>query len=298
MDETLAPIAVVERETGIGKDTLRVWERRYGFPQPVRGPNGDRLYPEPQVARLRQIKRLIDSGHRPGRLMQVDPEVLATLSAEPPPSREADSGEGELQRVIERVRRHDVPGLRQQISQLICRQGLQRFVLETVPALNEVVGEAWSRGDLEVFEEHLYTEQMQAQLRQAISALPAAPAAPRILLTSVPDEQHALVLLMLEALLTLEGATCISLGTQTPLADIAAAARAHRADVIALSFSGAFPQRQVAPLLADLRRRLPPPVELWAGGAGIRRVVAPEQVRLAGGLTDAVRFVAEWRAAH
>ncbi|MGE0106807.1 MAG: MerR family DNA-binding transcriptional regulator, partial [Thiomonas sp.] len=38
-------IAAVERDTGIGKDTLRVWERRYGFPQPHRDASGDRLYP-------------------------------------------------------------------------------------------------------------------------------------------------------------------------------------------------------------------------------------------------------------
>jgi DNA-binding transcriptional MerR regulator len=29
-------IGVIERDTGIGRDTLRVWERRYGFPDPVR----------------------------------------------------------------------------------------------------------------------------------------------------------------------------------------------------------------------------------------------------------------------
>ena len=30
-------IAAVERDTGLSKDTLRVWERRYGFPVPERG---------------------------------------------------------------------------------------------------------------------------------------------------------------------------------------------------------------------------------------------------------------------
>ena len=35
-------IAEVERETGLGKDTLRVWERRYGFPVPQRDRLGER----------------------------------------------------------------------------------------------------------------------------------------------------------------------------------------------------------------------------------------------------------------
>lgn len=38
-------IAEVERDTGIGKDTLRVWERRYGFPQPLRDSLGSGCIP-------------------------------------------------------------------------------------------------------------------------------------------------------------------------------------------------------------------------------------------------------------
>ena len=37
-------IAAVERDTGLSKDTLRVWERRYGFPQPGRDGFGERAY--------------------------------------------------------------------------------------------------------------------------------------------------------------------------------------------------------------------------------------------------------------
>jgi len=44
-------ISAVERDTGLGKDTLRVWERRYGFPQPTRDDNGERVYPAEQVDR-------------------------------------------------------------------------------------------------------------------------------------------------------------------------------------------------------------------------------------------------------
>ena len=52
-------IAEVERDTGLGKDTLRVWERRYGFPVPGRDRQGERSYPQDQVQRLRVIKRLL-----------------------------------------------------------------------------------------------------------------------------------------------------------------------------------------------------------------------------------------------
>lgn len=65
-------IAAVERDTGLSKDTLRVWERRYGFPQPERDGAGDRVYPAGQVERLRTIRRLMDAGHRPGRIVGLE----------------------------------------------------------------------------------------------------------------------------------------------------------------------------------------------------------------------------------
>src|SRR4051794_29255276 len=37
-------ISQVERDTGLTKDVLRVWERRYQFPRPGRDENGERVY--------------------------------------------------------------------------------------------------------------------------------------------------------------------------------------------------------------------------------------------------------------
>ena len=62
-------IATVERDTGLSKDTLRVWERRYGFPTPSRDSNGERVYPADQLEKLRVIRRLMDSGLRPGAVV-------------------------------------------------------------------------------------------------------------------------------------------------------------------------------------------------------------------------------------
>ena len=74
-------IAAVERDTGIAKDTLRVWERRYNFPTPLRDKNDDRVYPADQIEKLRLLKRLLDLGHRPGRIVPLPIEALKELSA-------------------------------------------------------------------------------------------------------------------------------------------------------------------------------------------------------------------------
>ena len=298
MNKTLMNIAAVERETGLGKDTLRVWERRYGFPRPERDQHGERAYPLDQVEKLRLIKRLMGQGWRPGRLLAKPDEELASLAAPAEAAPDEVAGGSLHLTVVDLIRQHDIPALGNALRQALHRQGLQQFVLETVSALNRAIGEAWMRGEIQVFEEHLYTEQMQALLRQAIGALPPGSGRPRILLTTVPEEQHILGILMSEALLTLEGAGCVSLGTQTPLADIGLAAQAQQADIVALSFSSAFPTRQVAPLLKQLRGMLAANIEVWAGGAGIERVAAPEGVRIMGSLDAALEGLAQWRAAH
>ena len=106
------------------------------------------------------------------------------------------------------------------LANLMMRQGLQRFVLDTITPLNRAVGDAWMRGELQVFEEHLYTEQLQVALRAAINAFPRQNGMPRVLLTTFPAEQHGLGLLMVEAMMVPEGVA-------VHLARSADAARGH-----------------------------------------------------------------------
>ncbi len=303
MNETHFSIAAVERDVGLSKDVLRVWERRYGFPRPERDANGERVYPLAQVQRLRQIKRLMDRGHRPGRLLGLDDAALGALAAAPAAAA-AQPGEADAaalppgcEPLMALLQRHDAVALQQLLQRQLAEQGLRSFVLDTIVPTSIGVGAAWEQGTIQVFEEHLYTELATRVLRQAITAVPAGQA-PTVLLTTVPDEQHGLGLLMLEALLALEGAHCVPLGTQTPLVEIAAAARAHRADAVALSFSVAYPARQVGAVLQQLRAVLPDETDLWAGGAGVRRLSAAEGVQLLPTLDDGVRQVVDWRAAQ
>jgi DNA-binding transcriptional MerR regulator/methylmalonyl-CoA mutase cobalamin-binding subunit len=265
-------ISAVEREAGLSKDVLRMWERRYGFPKPLRDENGERQYSVPEVARLRAIKRLMDVGLRPGKIIHHSLEELNAL-ADGRIATRRDPGAPALEReILALLSKHDATALQNALANLLMRQGLQRFVLETLTSLNHAVGEAWMRGELAIFEEHLYSEQLHAALRTAINAFPRQAGAPKVLLTTFPGEQHGLGLLMVEALLVPEGAQCVSLGVQTPIEDIRRAALALDVQVVALSFSAAFPLRQAGDGLAALRRQLPPKIALWAGGEMTRRI--------------------------
>jgi methanogenic corrinoid protein MtbC1 len=181
---------------------------------------------------------------------------------------EAALGSDDLREVLRLIRGHDLRGLRRRMRLALARFGVARFVTEVVAPLNTAVGDAWLRGQMEVFEEHLFTEVVQVVLRDAISSVPDADEGrrPVVLLSTFPGEPHGLGLLMAEALLALEGCACVSLGVQTPLWDIVLAAKSFSADIVALGFTGCLNPNQVVDGLTELRSKLPETVWVWAGG--------------------------------
>lgn len=262
------PIASVERETGLSKDTLRMWERRYGFPTPERDARGERLYAPEQVRRLTQIKRLMDRGHRPGRLLALDEAALAALD-EARASNLAASASARLDSWLRLLGSHDGEALQRQFNRELTRRGLAGFVLDVAAPLVTRVGEAWACDEIHVFEEHLFSHQLEKLFGAALARLEPLHGSPRVLLTTLSGETHTLGLAMVEALLAAEDAHPLPLGAQTPIEEIARAAQGLRADAVCLSFSAAYSPAQAAQGLRDLRRVLPASVELWAGGHGI-----------------------------
>lgn len=301
-------IAAVERDTGIAKDTLRVWERRYGFPKPLRDANDDRVYPADQIEKLRLLKRLLDIGHRPGRIVPLPIETLRELATQGIQTHEHSSAipvitQDDMNRYLDLLRSHQTEALRLALSTTLMKIGLDRFVIDIVAPLIKNIGDYWANGKIEIHEEHLFTEQIKHLLRTAINSVPRGHtgqneelARPRILLTTFPQEQHSLGLLMAEALMALEGCVCVSLGTQTPILEIAQAARAQKADIVALSFSTQINQNQVVDGLNELKSKLAPGVEIWAGGENqVLKRRAPDGIRVIEQLPDISNYVKEWR---
>jgi len=55
-------IKEVAERTGIAAATIRMWEQRYGFPEPARTASGYRVYTDDDVAALRRVSTLRDGG--------------------------------------------------------------------------------------------------------------------------------------------------------------------------------------------------------------------------------------------
>ncbi|MEO8145280.1 MAG: MerR family transcriptional regulator [Betaproteobacteria bacterium] len=290
-------ISAAARETGIAKENLRNWERRYGFPQPVRDINGERTYPVGQVEKLRVVRRLMDAGYRPGNILRKNVDELRELALDRGPAIPQGSRFGaELDILVSAIRDGDIRLLRTRLRWQLATLGMREFVMGLVADLNRAVGESWARGEILVSGEHLYSEQIETVLRAATAQSLVEPIGPKVLLTTLPGEQHKIGLLMLEAILAMERAECLPLGTQTPISDIVKAATAGNADIVALSFSAAHPAKAALEGLAELRASLPPQTAIWAGGDGVKGIrKRPSGVKAPVTLESAVSELARWR---
>ena len=144
------PIAAVERETGLGKDTLRVWERRYRFPTPSRDSSGDRLYSLEQVQQLKLISRLLDSGLRPGKVVGLGQAALQDLLTQHAPvsavilSKTIMDNAGAdplIEALLHAIGTHDPRALRHGLSHAQLRMGLAPFVTDLVAPLTTAAPE-------------------------------------------------------------------------------------------------------------------------------------------------------------
>lgn len=289
INTALVPATDLERETGLGKDLLRKWRSRYGFPVPTSRNGRIRGYPKEQVDQLRLIRHLQDAGFRPAQIVGkplVELEQLCTTLG----AADGRAGWSPLTRkVIDLLLRHELQALENLLDDTRKRQSLTEFACQTLAPLADALGEGWARNEISVYQEHLCTGILVRLLYAGISAAPAVAGRPRIIFATPGEELHILGLLMAQAVLADQGAHCISIGPQIPVEELASAASSCAADIVALSFSCAYPKRRIRPLLSQLRRLLPPRMEIWAGGGGtacIRR--ASKGIRIFAELPRAV----------
>jgi DNA-binding transcriptional MerR regulator/methylmalonyl-CoA mutase cobalamin-binding subunit len=269
--EAIYPIGIVERDTGIARDTLRVWERRYGFPEPSRNNKGERTYSESQLRQLQRVRRLLDQGLRPGKLLRLSATDLDQLEARLQ-SPEGVQRDAEITDLLDAVCAMDVSTTRALLQRRYQQQGMEPFVNKTIVPLLACVGEMWAGGQLQIYQEHFLSQQLVQFLNTEFTRLQRTARKPVVLLATLPNEEHTLGLLMLAAILSSRGITAINLGAEVPMDQIAQAVEQLRADIVGVTFSGAYQYSSIRRHLVELREQVSDDIDIWVGGEGVRRL--------------------------
>jgi MerR family transcriptional regulator, light-induced transcriptional regulator len=288
---------VASKRTGIPTDTLRVWERRYGFPSPHRQQSGSRLYSEAEIAKLKLVARALEAGFRPGEVVPLPTEditrLLEAVVADLQLSENLnitdvydaedgiDSARGlctttfqkpQIQKLIDALLADDIVSFRSLLRTAAASLGAKGFVVELAQPLAVRVGELWMLGELAVRHEHMasacLTNVLHALVEMESESKGQLEGKPLVILATLPDESHQLPLDMVAVYLTAAQAGVRLLGSDTPPDQIAAAATAMDADVVGISISPVADRNQVEAHVQALLGDLPRKTELWIGGGG------------------------------
>ena len=134
------------------------------------------MYPREQVDKLRAVRRLMDQGFRPGKIIHLSAEELSRLFEARRPREAAPAVCARLESLLKGQEGH---AIRDELQCQLHSQGLRSFVCDFLPPANQLVGELWARGQIEIHEEHLYTEQVTRILRETLAVLTIPRATPR-----------------------------------------------------------------------------------------------------------------------
>ncbi len=298
LNEEKITIGFVERETGLSKDLLRTWERRYGFPTPVRTVNDEREYTESDLVRLKTIKKLLDNGMRPGKIISLPIAELEALASCLVQQKLAGDTVA-INQAISFLKNNELESFTSYLTGILIAKGLKHFILEVVSPMNHAIGDAWFRGEINVFHEHCYSAILELVFGRAQTFLSSNRQPPRIILTTLSGEQHHLGLLMARAIMLFEDADAFFIGSQLPNSEIVAAVKQFSADIIALSFSPYFTIKRAHRALETLRQELPDSVAIWAGGGQIKELASLHpDISFFSSLDEIPCALSDWRSAH
>ncbi|HEY0467252.1 MAG TPA: MerR family transcriptional regulator [Polyangiaceae bacterium] len=299
MAETRYRIGTAARLAGVSTHALRVWERRYGVPTPGRSEGGARLYSEAEVDRLRLFKRAVDRGHAIGQIATLGPAELERLAGGPSAvvSGRAETTSELLGEFVQAVSSFDSAQAERLLERARVLLSARELVLQILAPLLARIGQAWQKGELCTASEHVASTLVREHATRLLRQIPADAGAERLLVSTPAAELHELGALLAAAVAKIHGYDVLYLGPNLPASEIALAARAARADLVALSIVALEPRAAGVEVRA-LAKALPPGVNLLLGGAQAHAVslVARCELSALGSLEELERYLVERRS--
>ena len=226
----------VSELTGVPRNTLVAWERRYGVPEPERLTNGYRLYSDRDVQTLMRLRDALARGLSISEAVELVREgaPAATVATEPA------SNDGSAFEVV----REDLMVALMAFDRSRADRVIDRILnVPYLVAIEEVyfpllrsVGDRWESGTASVAQEHFISAFVRDQLVSMLLRAGAhAPAGPRVLCATFPREQHELALLALAVHLSLSGCRVTYLGADVPAEDLCRCLEQAHHDCVCIS---------------------------------------------------------------
>jgi DNA-binding transcriptional MerR regulator len=289
LEKRLFSIGSVAEITGVPEDSLRVWERRYRFPQALRDAAGRRRYIQAEVLRLLWVKMRLDDGIQVGRAIRAlhmtdRDSAVSTALREPLAVTKTPEPDTAAARdaLLELLLAYDGGGATALLQEMRARRSLEDVTLDVVGPAFAAIGAAWSAGHVTVATEHFATNILRHQLLSWMRASPPPFSVPPIVLACAPEELHEGSLLMLGVLLRQLRWPALYLGQSLPLSDLRVLAEHVKPALIVFVAMSEAPALALStwPLYVVSEGETRPPIIGYGGQAFIER---PELIDLTPG---------------
>lgn len=276
------PIAVVAERTGLSQDLLRVWERRYGVVNPARGPGGQRLYSDGDIARLSLLHSATRAGRSISHVARLSTPELAALVDEDMAARQrrptapvaVSRGQDVVADAMELARSLDSATLDDRLRRSVATLGISTFIESVAAPLLRRVGDEWHAGRFSLAQEHLVSSVLHDIVSESMRSFTNQSGAPRILVATPAGERHAIGAVLVGAAAAVEGWHVVYLGADLPANEIAGAAVSAHVRLVAVSIVYVEDRNDVIEEMRSLRSRLPKTIALIAGGSGANAIAA------------------------
>jgi len=261
-------IGAVSRATGIPTNTIRTWERRYGFPTPVRSGGGQRLYAPEVVSHLRLVAKALGMGGRPKQVLAATVEELRAMVCATVPGQSRVLVENSPDAWIDAARSYDGETLWAGLHASYGRSGALDFLTDTLVPFIEALGTAWRNETLEIAQEHFASDIVRTFLASRWRPMADRASGPTAICATLSRERHDLGLQMAALVAAVANWRVIYLGADTPTKDIKATADQTQAKIVLISVSSFGDAESARNDLTHLRDIVEPDVSIVVGGSG------------------------------
>ena len=294
--DSVHPIRIVARRTGMSPHLIRMWERRYTAIKPDRTSTGRRLYSEDDIERLILLRRATLAGESIGQIANLDRKQLLELIPREEAARDSETGvsssasaEHRLAQCLQAMKNLDAVTLETRLLRASVSLGQRAFLEKLLHPLLELTGDMWSDGRLKVAHEHLAAAVIRSLLGSMYLSDTADLSAPLIISTTPTGQLHEFGALMASVTAATSGWRTLYLGPNLPAEDIVETARERRAGAIALSVVYPVDDPRLTREFRRIHETKPAGVTLLVGGRAAHaydRVLTEIGATRIGGLDD------------
>lgn len=244
----------VAKLTGLSKDVIRVWERRYGLVKPSRGSNRYREYNDEEVTLLRFVKAQMAQGATIGALAAEghDSLVARMRVATPISAEDQKPHERLLDDLLGSLDPPDKAGFERRLNGAVAVIPFDEAVQRILLPLQRRVGELWHQGRSSIAVEHYVTKIIQQKLFSVMNQLPVHEFGPRVLIACPEGELHEIGAQAVAYIAATKGCHVYYLGPNLPSSDLLAFCETITPDLVLLSLTEVKAEAAALQQLKDL----------------------------------------------